>query len=123
MKQANIIGKVEELIEVLKDNKVAITSAGVLVDALVSDLETKKAAATKLGAQQEGLKTQLKDGTEAATAALSDLYEFFSSKVDAVAGSVGKKKNLAQQILKVRSSLRGRPGTKDEGSADEAKAA
>jgi len=111
VKTSSLIGKVNEKIEVLKQNKTTFTAADVAVDTLVADLEEKRDAASKKEAEQETKKTELKDCTEAASKAATDLYEFFSDKVDTVAGAVGKKTNLGKQVLKLRSSLRGRPAS------------
>ena len=106
MNEAKLIGKAVEFITSIQANATALNAAGFPVNAVVKDLEAKKDTLTSHSAEQEGLKTSLKDKTEEVNAAVTALYDTFSSKVDAACGAVGKKTNLAKQLARVRSSLR-----------------
>ena len=61
--------------------------------------------------EQENLKTVLKDKTKEVQDSVQELYDTFSTRIDAVCGAVGKKSNLAKQIAKLRSELRSRTNT------------
>ena len=66
--------------------------------------------------EQENLKTSLKNKTEEVQGNVTELYDTFSTKIDAACGAVGRKSNLAKQIARLRSSLRSRKNT-DEAEA------
>ena len=117
MNEAKLIGKVVEFITSIQANAVALNAAGFPVTAVVTDLEAKKDTLTTQSAEQEGLKTALKDKTEAVNAATTSLYDTFSSKVDAACGHVGKKTNLAKQLARIRSTLRPAPGGTEEATS------
>ena len=72
---------------------------------IVNALTKKKDAVVEKGAVQETLKSTLKTVTEEVEKATTALYDEFSSRIDAVAGLVGKKTPLGEQILKLRSDL------------------
>lgn len=116
MNQSKLVGKVDELISVLQSNTATLSLVGIPVNAVVSELKDKKDALVTTEVEQENLKTSLKNKTEEVQGNSSQLYDTFSTKIDAACGAVGKKSNLAKQIARLRSSLRSKKNT-DEAQA------
>ena len=110
MKNSHLVGKAAEFVTVLEANASALTAAGVVVKDIVKDIAAQKDAVVTKSAERDGLQTAAKDKTAEVNEATTALYDAFSSKIDHVAGAVGKKSNLAKQIKKLRTGLQGKGG-------------
>ena len=110
MKNSHLVGKVEEFVTVLNANVKVLTEAGVVVKDIAADLTERKDSVVTKTAARDGLQTAAKDSTVEVNEATTALYDAFSSKIDHVAGAVGKKSNLAKQIKKLRTGLQGKGG-------------
>ena len=110
MKNSHLVGKAEEFVTVLEANAPVLTAAGVVVKDIVKDIAAQKDAVVTKSAERDGLQTAAKDKTAEVNEATTALYDAFSSKIDHVAGAVGKKSNLAKQIKKLRTGLQGKGG-------------
>ena len=106
MNDSELTGKIDEFAAVLTSPASAAVMAAtkVPVDTIVA-LTAKKGILVATGATQESCKTSLKLATQDVTKASTGLYDEFSSRIDAVAGLVGKKTPLGEQILKLRVEL------------------
>ena len=106
MNDSELTGKIDEFAAVLTSPASAAVMAAtkVPVDTIVA-LTAKKGILVATGATQESCKTSLKLATQDVTKASTGLYDEFSSRIDAVAGLVGKKTPLGEQILKLRADL------------------
>jgi hypothetical protein len=107
MNDSELTGKIDEFVALMENE----TNAPVLVEKkvpvadIVNALSKKKDALVEKNAFQETCKSSLKTATQEAVDASSVLYDEFSSRIDAVAGLVGKKTPLGEQILKLRAEL------------------
>lgn len=107
MNDSELSGKVDGFVAVLENetNAPVLAEKKVPVTDIVNALTKKKDALVAKSAEQETLKATLKNATHEVTQASSNLYDEFSSRIDAAAGLVGKKSPLGQQILQLRSDL------------------
>ena len=107
MNDAELNGKVDGFVAALlnSSNTPLLTAAKAPVTEIVVALTGKKTALITKSAEQQALKAALKIKTQEVAGASSGLYDEFSSRIDAVAGLVGKKTPLGEQILKLRSDL------------------
>ena len=107
MNDSELTGKIDEFAAVLTSPASAAVMAAtkVPVDTIVAALTAKKGILVAMGATQESCKTSLKLATQDVTKASTGLYDECSSRIDAVAGLVGKKSPLGEQILKLRADL------------------
>jgi hypothetical protein len=107
MNDAELTGKTDNFAAALTNPVNAATFAAnkVPVSDIVEALTARKGILAAKGAVQESCKTSLKTATQEVTQASSELYDEFSSRIDAVAGLVGKKRPLGEQILRLRADL------------------
>jgi hypothetical protein len=104
MNDSELSGKIVAVLEnetnapVLAEKKVPATE-------IVNALTKKKGTLVEKGAVQETAKSSLMTATQEVVKASSELYDEFSSRIDAVSGLVGKETPLGEQILKLRSDL------------------
>ena len=107
MNDSELTGKIDDFAAVLTHptNAALLVAKKVPVSDIVEALTAKKGILVATGATQESCKTSLKLATQDVTKASTGLYDEFSSRIDAVAGLVGKKTPLGEQILKLRADL------------------
>ena len=107
MNDSELTGKIDDFAAVLTHptNAALLVAKKVPVSDIVEALTAKKGILVATSATQESCKTSLKLATQDVTKASTGLYDEFSSRIDAVAGLVGKKTPLGEQILKLRVEL------------------
>ena len=119
MNDAELNGKVDGFVATLLNtsNAPLLTTAKAPVTEIVAALTAKKTALITKSAEQQTLKATLKSKTLEVAAASTGLYDEFTSRIYAVAGLVGKKSPLGEQILKLRSDLLRSGGSRSTGTS------
>ena len=79
---------------------------GLTVTQWITQGATLKTDAVTKNDEQEAAKAALKTKTATTDAALQALYDFYSTKLDAMAGVLGKNSNKAKSLLRLRSDIR-----------------
>ena len=105
-KVPSVLGAIDLFKQFVTANTAAITAKGMTPATINTSLDGLKTALEQKETEQEGAKTALKNATNALEAQSELSYDGFSSLVDFVAGGLGKKTNLAKQLLKLRGNVR-----------------
>jgi len=103
-------GFTDTLVEALTNHQAELLAVGLDVTGWITDLQAKKEDALTKNDEQETAKVTLVTRTQLALAALELLYKTSSTRVDAVAGVVGKTTPLGMEFLTIRSEIRRGPG-------------
>ena len=116
-KVPSVLGAIVLFKQFVTANSAAITAKGMTPATIIAALDALKAALEQKETEQENAKTALKDATTALNTQSTLSYDGFASLVDFVAGGLGKKTNLAKQLLKLRGNVRPAKGTGSSSSS------
>ena len=105
-------GFLESLDSAIAGNSADIAAAGLDVAALRARIGASKTAVVATDTAKDSAQRVAQQATAAADGAEQHGYDDGSSVVDAVAGAVGKKSPLGQQILAIRSDANKRRKSK-----------
>ena len=93
-----------EILEILKNNKEKLQSAGFDVSAKINSLEANTQEAEKQKAEQRTLEAKKEEQTKKARETLEKVYDEASADVELVVGILGKDDDLSHQLKKIRDS-------------------
>jgi len=118
MKTNLLLGTVDEFTTLLQSNSAALTTAGLSVGPIITDLTEKKDVVITQNDEQEGFRRRCRDKSQELAVSATALYDTFSSRVDAAMGAVGKKTTLGKQIARLRTKLRRTAGSNGNGNGE-----
>ena len=104
--QTERLGLAKNELELLEEEREALTAVGMDVDKRKAVLAAKWETAARLNARQEDAKRNLRDLTVEVEAAMDDLYREESGTLDACIGLVGKGTPAAANFQRLRSRIR-----------------
>lgn len=104
-----LFGFADAVIEAMTVNEAELLAKGVTVGPWLTEGAALKSAAVTRNNAQEAAKAALKTATTQTDDALQAAYDFFSSKLDAIAGAYGKTSDMGKQLLRLRSNVRRGP--------------
>ena len=114
-----VFGFSESLIEFIRNSAADLSGKGINVEAWLAELEEKKKSAVTLNDEQEKAKAGMKELTSRSQDAVEVLYDISSTRLDAVIGALGKKTELGKQAAKIRSGVRSKKRTKNNGNGQQ----
>lgn len=103
--KAEILGFLEQLIQLMRDNKLDLKDKGFDITNWVTNLESLGDAAVAKNAERDAMQAALTLKNKEVQAAETIAYETGSTILDAVIGVLGKKTPLAKQAAKLRSNI------------------
>ena len=92
-------------------NQAELLTKGVTVAPWLTEGTTLKNDAATKNNLQEAAKAALKNATANCDTALQTAYDFYSSKLDIIAGAYGKTSPVGKQLLRLRSDIRRGPNS------------
>jgi hypothetical protein len=104
-----IFGFADAVNQAMTANQAALLAQGVTVTTWLTQGATFKTDAVTINEQQETAKAALKTLTTETDAALQSLYDFYSTKLDAMAAALGKTSDQGKALLRLRSEIRRGP--------------
>jgi cAMP phosphodiesterase len=89
----------------MKSNKALLQESGLSIEPWINEADRYKAEAVRNNDEQEAMKAKLREKTKVTDASLKKAYEYSSSKLDAMIGTIGKTSELGKQAAKLRSKI------------------
>jgi len=109
MTTTEIFGFADAVNQAMSANQADLLTKGITVAPWLTQGATLKGDAVTKNNAQESAKAALKGLTADADTALQSLYDFSSSKLDAMASAYGKTSPQGKQLLRLRSDVRRGP--------------
>ena len=109
MTTTEVFGFADAVNQAMSTNQADLLIKGLTVAPWLTDGASLKTDAVTKNTTQEATKAALKGQTAAADGALQALYDFYSSKLDVMAGAYGKTTDQGKQLLRLRSDVRRGP--------------
>lgn len=103
--RAEILGFLEQLIQLMQDSKADLSEQGLDVTNRITNLTAKQSDVVKKIGEQDKLEASLRAKTKEVQNAETLAYDAASTDLDAIIGVLGKKTPLAKQAAKLRSSI------------------
>ena len=101
-----VFGFADAVAQAMSSNQSDLQAGGLNVSTWLTQGATLKSDAVTKNDAQEAAKAELKNKTADTDAALQSLYDFYSTKLDAMAGVLGKTSNQGKALLQLRSAIR-----------------
>ena len=109
MTTTEIYGFTDAVNQAMSTDQAELLTKGLTVAPWLTQGATLKTDAITKNNAQEAAKAALRTQTVDADAALQALYDFYSSKLDAMASAYGKTTPKAKELLRLRSDIRRGP--------------
>ena len=110
--QTEVFGFADEVSAAFDSNAADLTAQGVTATGWKTQGDTLKLDAVHQADLERDAKAALKDQSKATQAALQTVYNHYSTKLDAMAGALGKGTAKGKQLLRIRSKIRRGPNKK-----------
>ncbi len=108
------LGLIEEVLKFQESNAELLKSAGYDAVARAGSLKQKRDIMVAENEKQERMKAEAKEQTKKVRIAEQDAYTTASGDLDAMAGVLGKDKEISKQIKKLRSKIKKAKPTKNK---------